>query len=145
MTRPTLYRTLFILIGLTAAGSAYAAMYKWTDDEGNTHYSQVPPAGRATREIAPPPKVSPPAPVTEAAAEEPPGAEAEAEKEKNGSAPPAMDEKLRKQNCETARKNLTLFKQARRVMINGELTILTDESRRKHVEESQKQVEQFCK
>jgi uncharacterized protein DUF4124 len=34
---------------------AIAAMYKWVDDEGNTHYTQSPPPGDIEKEIIKPP------------------------------------------------------------------------------------------
>lgn len=45
---------VLMLLPLAAA----AQVYRWKDDQGRIHYSQVPPPGAATRELAPPPPPS---------------------------------------------------------------------------------------
>ena len=46
-----LFALALILLPLAAAGQ----VYRWKDDKGQVHYSQVPPPGTAARELAPPP------------------------------------------------------------------------------------------
>ena len=38
-------RPILVLFGLLAAASAFAQAYKWVDDDGVTHYSDVPTEG----------------------------------------------------------------------------------------------------
>ncbi len=142
MTRWNIYRTLITATCLILAAPAGAGMYKWTDNEGNTHYSQLPPEGRQTQEIAPPPQVKP-QPRNEEAQAEP----AEEESTKEPELTPeqkAERDQLYRRNCEAAKKNLDLFQTARRVMEDGELVIITEEDRAKRLEKTREQVEKYC-
>jgi hypothetical protein len=53
MLRPA----LFLLVALLPL-AAGAQVYRWVDDKGQVHYTQVPPPGAKTRELAPPPPAS---------------------------------------------------------------------------------------
>ena len=35
---------LVLILSLSFAGALFAEMYKWTDEEGNVHYGDCPPA-----------------------------------------------------------------------------------------------------
>ncbi len=53
LIRPLIFVTSFLF-----CINSYAEMYKWVDEEGNTHYTQSPPPSDITVEtIKPPPKV----------------------------------------------------------------------------------------
>ena len=49
-----LTRVLFIALLLSPL-SAGAQAYRWVDDKGQVHYSQVPPPGRSAQSVGPPP------------------------------------------------------------------------------------------
>lgn len=145
MTSSHVYRTLLAAICLIVASPASAKMYKWTDNQGNTHYSQVPPEGRETQEIAPPPRVRPQMSEekTEEAAAQPEG-EGGTEESKLTPEQQAEKDQLYRRNCEAAQKNLKLFQTARRVMENGEMVIITEKDREKRLKKSQEQVKKYC-
>lgn len=81
-------RTVVILAAASCvlAAGAYAATYKWVDDQGVTHYGEKPPPGQKSQEvkIRTGPPASPAAPAETPAAK---GKEAPAAKGKDG--PPA--------------------------------------------------------
>jgi hypothetical protein len=52
----TRFSRIFFTLALTAIPLlATAQVYRWVDDRGQVHYSQVPPPGREARPIGPPP------------------------------------------------------------------------------------------
>jgi hypothetical protein len=152
MPRPS---TVICLLLAFAAGSAIAAnqnMYKWTDDQGEVHYDQFPPSGRETEKM----KAPPPAPAAAAeSAENDLRKQIETmDKEKEEQIQGAKDaeswakiQKIRRQNCETANKNLANLQRGgnvRYVGPDGEVTRLSDEERQKRVEEANKQIKENC-
>lgn len=50
-------RLLFVALALLPL-SAAAQAYRWVDEKGQVHYSQVPPPGRSARPVGPPPPAS---------------------------------------------------------------------------------------
>lgn len=91
---------------LTVSMTVQAAMYRWTADDGSVVYSAKPPEdGRAaTTVVAPPP---PAGKSSSQLAEE--KARQDAARNKGN---PALDQELRKENCENARSNLALIRNA---------------------------------
>ncbi|MEX1201462.1 MAG: DUF4124 domain-containing protein [Methylophaga sp.] len=130
---------------------AQAEIYKWTDKNGQVHYTQQPPVDRPAEHIAPPP---PPAIDPEKAQQqldeliESQEAEAAAEAEQQKAAQAAEEaEQIREQNCQTARNNLQQYQDnpGRRVMnADGEVTRPTEEERQAKIAEFQQQVDEFC-
>ena len=119
-------RTLYLplLLGLSLSHAALAAMYKWTDSEGNTVFSQTrPPDGREARTVAPPP---PPAESPAEAqkrlhemqqklddAREDRHLQAQQEQK-------ALEEQhARQENCRKAKRNLQILEQRSRQLINA--------------------------
>ena len=141
------------LLGLGLAASlAYAAAYKWVDEQGVTHFSQFPPTGRQVETIAtpksPPADNAPtsPSPAAEPAAKAPdqppadgtPKTEAEAKQQLAA---------VRQENCRRARANLNTLTTGGRLRYTdaeGTVRYLSDEERAQRVEEAQKQIEQYC-
>lgn len=131
-------RGLTLLLGpLILLGSAHAEMYKWTDAEGNIHYSQsIPPGVEATTMKAPPP---PPTPVQKKQSKE------EEQEIKDQPIVTKRDEVVKK-NCEAARKNLNIYTNYRRIMNEkGEVEVLDEEVRKAKIAETQKQIKEYCK
>jgi hypothetical protein len=126
-------------------------MYKWTDDQGEVHYTQFPPPGRKTEIMQPPP---PPA-------EPPTGSENDLQKqldtikqqndkqlqETREADQQAEIQKIRKKNCETAHKNLINLNRGGNVRYmgpNGEAIRLTEEERQKRIDETNQQIKENC-
>ena len=130
--------------------NANAALYKWTDDEGNTTYSEKRPPDVDVEEISPPPK--PPTggsnvenldSVLKKAAEND-----ERRKEKAEEA--RIDEENRKintKNCEIAKNNLASYvrPQVRVKQEDGTRAIATEEYRQEQIAKSKEMVSQYCK
>ncbi len=137
--------TLAVLT-LPMAAAAQDALYKWTDKQGVTHYSQLPPEDREFEERrvkARDPKDPQPATST---TKEPTGAE------------------LRKQACETARKNVETLKSAKQVWVEdpvaagaagaagaepakakpAQQTLLSDAQRAEEMKRAESQIHIFC-
>lgn len=142
----------WILVGwLAGLGLAQAAMYKWVDENGVTHYSQFPPPGRELQTVVPPP---PPAADPEGAQQRLEGllqrqdesrkATAEAAEKQDQA---AAEAERRKQNCATARTNLeklTNLGHRRLTGPDGTAYYPTEEERQQHIAEAQKQIEEYC-
>jgi hypothetical protein len=138
-----------------AAFSAVAEsqnMYKWTDDQGEVHYSQFPPPGhKAEKMKAPPPA---PGPSTNAGGndlQEPGDAtkkqdEKQAQEENDAKRKAALEE-MRKKNCEIARQNLVNLQRGGNVRYkgpNGEVIRLTEEDRQKRIEDANTHIKENC-
>ena len=51
-------RSILFLVVTFACSTTFAAMYKWVDEEGNTHYTQQPPPdGIESKTLKPPPAI----------------------------------------------------------------------------------------
>ncbi|WP_369602852.1 DUF4124 domain-containing protein [Hahella sp. SMD15-11] len=131
MNRYTLCASALILALATTTAQA-GKVYKWTDEQGVVHYTDQPPASATSvkeMDIAEPrytplPKSSP----------ETGNRDADTQKEidkvrAQQQAENAQVEKLRKERCEAARKNLDILNTTTRVRIedNGKSRFLTPE------------------
>lgn len=143
------------LLALTAPLQQLAAkdVYKWVNDAGEVQYTQLPPPNgiEATRVQSGPPPADNPAAIN---------ADLEAQVE-------AMDERIEdrataarkseleaeiervtRNNCETAKKNLALLQQGgvkRYRTGEGEIIRLTEEDRQQRIDEANSQIQEFCK
>jgi hypothetical protein len=146
---PAICALLVFTVSSPAADSQN--MYKWTDDQGEVHYTQFPPPGRKTEIMQPPP---PPA-------EPPTGSENDLQKqldtikqqndkqlqETREADQQAEIQKIRKKNCETAHKNLMNLNRGGNVRYmgpNGEAIRLTEEERQKRIDETNQQIKENC-
>ncbi|MTI64104.1 MAG: DUF4124 domain-containing protein [Methylophaga sp.] len=131
--------------------SVHAQIYKWVDENGQTHYSQQPPeSGQAEMiDVPPPPPINPDEARDEVqelieqqqAAEQ---AELEAEQQARQA---AEQEAVREENCRIARENLRSYQNnpGRRIMDQeGNVTRLTEEDRQQKIQEFQEQVDLYC-
>lgn len=130
---------------------AQAEIYKWTDENGQIHYTQQPPIDRPTEQI----KAPPPPPIDPEKAQQnleeliesqqtKEAAEAERQQAKKDA---KAAQKLREENCQTARNNLEQYRNnpGRRVMnADGEVTRPTEEQRQEKIIEFQQKVDEFC-
>lgn len=127
-----------------------AKMYKWTDDEGNVHYTQTPPPDREAKTIAPPPtpKSVPTKKSTPDNGEQEPAEEGEgftdAYKKAIKMTPEERAAQIEK-NCRLVKQNLTIYRGASRINEGGKTIVLTDEERAKRVAEAEADLEKYCK
>lgn len=143
--------TMISLIGI--AGNSSAAIYKWQDENGGWHFSEVPPDQHTAQKIDV--RVTPPS--DDAATNTPPEDSQETAKSATNtpsetpmakSPEVAKDDRARrKQNCQIARDNLTRLQQSRvrfQDEESGEERYLSEEERNKWIADSQKAVKENC-
>lgn len=148
-------------LGLALSSDVLAAkVYKWTDENGVTHYGAVAPQGKESETVnvrtgehkpatdeAGGEKTRSPAP---AQAKDKPQKEPEKSKEETKAAKKKERAILaqRKKNCEIARKNAETLRTRARVRVNdpdtGELRYLTPEEKKAREEETAKSIEENC-
>lgn len=141
---------LSLLLGSLLSTNVMAATYKWQDANGNTVYSQQPPASgpyetiqtktssgsKYSRPQSPPAPASAPASAPRSAA---------ADDDSKVQAEIAKNQQLRKQNCEAARHNLELYTVYRRVKNDkGEIVRLDDDERARRLQEAKDGIKEFC-
>jgi len=144
--KPTLIFSLCILGSLFAANPAMAASYKWTDEKGNIHYSQHPPAEGSYERM----KVdkSPPS-AADTAVEAPTQPSADAGKSATGNKVVkeelAKSQELRAKNCEAAKKNLEVLTVYKRFKDkDGNVVRMDDNVREQKIEEAKQHISEFC-
>jgi len=125
------------------ATSAGAAMYKWTDAQGNVHYTQEPPPEGNVKEMAPPPRVSAPSTTKGSSTND----EMDETKSAEGEKPLTPEQQeIYKRNCEAARGNLETYKTARRIQnADGGVVVMDDEIRAKKMQQAEEQIKKFCR
>lgn len=132
-------RILLLTTILLFATSASAGLYKWVDEEGNVHYSQKRPLDKEFKSIKAPP--TPPqdakSPYQSNEPKNDTSSTVAAETEKNL--------KIRAENCEKAKKNLSNFQIHRRIRDkDGNVTVIDDKVRAKQIEDAEKAISNFC-
>ena len=126
-------------------------MYKWTDDQGEVHYTQFPPPGRKTEKMQPPPPPAEPSTGSENDLQK----QLDTIKQQNDKQLQETKEadqraeiqKIRKKNCETAHKNLVNLNRGGNVRYmgpSGEAIRLTEEERQKRIDETNQQIKEYC-
>jgi hypothetical protein len=138
----------FLLL-LLLAGNASAAMYKWVDEDGNTHYTQSPPPGDIQAEtIGPPPKVNTKEAVEQLQEQQQKLEEISKQKQEAIEAQSKADEELarKKANCELARERLASYTEPRVkfVQADGSRVRATEEERQEQIKISQEMIDEFC-
>lgn len=135
--------------GLHAASKD--AIYKWVDDNGEVHYTQVPPQNREyeTLKQASAPADNP-ARIRNNLKEQVDAMD-KAQQEKQEKIKDAEQwsriQKRRRENCEIANKNLANLHQGGQKAImtpDGEVIRLTDDERQRRIDEANKQIKENC-
>ncbi len=148
------HRTRILLSALLLGWSLAvpAAMYKWVDDQGQVHYSQYPPRDREVETIAPPPPPATPAAEAQRRLEETLRTLDETRKAREASRQKAAEEAAEaeriRSNCEAARANLRRLTAGGRKKIVGEDGVayyMTEEEKRKKIQEARDQIDKYCK
>lgn len=143
--------------GLLGTAQAQQFIYKWTDEQGQLKYSELPPPAGVTYE-----KTVKPGSAAQPAVE---GAKDNAALEREqqelakqlaeqDAKTQAQQEEVRKKtgemrakNCEIARKNVEVLQGERPVVTtdaNGKKTVLEGEARQEQLQKAQKDVDYFC-
>ena len=141
-----------LLFALLATEPLWAEVYKWTDADGNTVYSQVPPSdGRRPETVAPPP---PPAETPEQAnarldalQQQLEDAREDRELKSQKEQKSASEAAARRENCAKARSNLQGLEQRARQLVSdgkGNYRRLNPEEKAKQAAEYQKIIQRDC-
>ncbi len=146
------YLSLFNL-GLMLAifsTNTFADVYKWVDENGQTHYSQQAPAQHDAEllKTPPPPAFNPDAQQKVDELIEQQQADREARIKKQQEQQKAAEElAIKQQNCKTAQHNLQQYQDnpGRRVVdAEGNVTRLKEEDRQQRIKEFQQHVQEYC-
>ncbi|HXU94344.1 MAG TPA: DUF4124 domain-containing protein [Gallionella sp.] len=156
------YLTILLLLSST---TAFAALNKWVDKNGEVHYSDQPPPANVKSETL---RVNPAAPSSTAtpasgtAAASAPAApktiaEREAELKKAQQAKKEAEERAAKEqanketekaNCDRAQQYLRSLQEGTRMVeidANGEYSYLEDDQRRQRIAKAQEDIKNWCK
>ena len=143
----TLVRLFIVSISLGLCISAYSAegiskiTYKWVDQQGITQYTERPPKDGAYEKIT----------VHASGGEEVTGiSAAQAANSKEEIAASPLDEiaKVNESNCKVAKQNMEVLTNVARIKVSdekGENRILTPEEKQARLDETQRQIDIFCK
>lgn len=142
-----------VLLALSQApwAAQEKTIYKWFDDTGETHYTQVPPQNRKYEIIhqAAPPAENPQK-IRNNLQEQVQAmdkVEEERAEQKMDAEQWARIQKLRRENCATAKQNLANLHQGGQKAFmtpDGQVIRLTDEERQRRIDEANKQIEENC-
>jgi hypothetical protein len=149
------YLTLTCVLLALASGIHAASkdtIYKWVDDNGEVHYTQVPPQNREYETLK---QASAPADDPDrirSGLKEQVDAMDKAQEERKEEVKDAEQwsniQKRRRENCEIAKKNLANLHQGGNKAFmtpDGEVIRLTDDERQRRIDEANKQIEENCK
>ena len=154
VTMDRLNRSIYSCIQIFAMcllfSSANAALYKWVDADGNTHYTQQPPPGDIEGDIIkPPPKAKTESALKELDEDQNYLQDKQKEREKQ-----AEDKKfeetnvaIRKSNCELGKDKMTRLTTSPRVRDVGEdgfVSRLTEEQRQAKIKQAQEMIDKNC-
>ena len=137
-----------LMSSLFAVSSATAATYKWTDEKGNVHYTQHPPADGSYERMkvdksrpaydepeSPPPTTNQPSTATTKSSSN--GTVVKDELAKNA--------EIRTKNCESAKKNLEILTVYKRYKDkDGNVVRMDDNERAQKIEEAKQNIAEFC-
>lgn len=144
-------RLLFLGI-LASTFHAHADLYKWTDDQGRVHYTDQPPAVKAqTLKNTAAGQAETTAQATRSLQAQDQAYQKrrkEAEEARAKAANEAERARIQRENCATARKNLSALQNTPRVYTTdaaGQPTYMDDAARASALANSQKAVSEFCK
>lgn len=143
---------VLLLVATASPAADSQNMYKWTDDQGEVHYTQFPPPPGRPVEILH--GVRPPdqAPETNGNELQQQLDTVEQQNEKQQQETKDADQraeiqKIRKKNCEAAHQNLINLNRGGNVRYlgpKGEVMRLTEEERQKRIDEANKQIKDNC-
>jgi len=131
--------------------NCYATMYKWVDEEGNTHYSEKPPVGDVeVQTVKPPPKVDTDSALKELEAKENKLKEIDNDRAKQAETAAAENKpmEINKRNCETSRRNLASVNANPRVYstdADGNRYKIGEDERQAKIAAAKEAIAKYCK
>lgn len=132
-------------LSLLLSTAVQAGMYKWTDEQGNVHYSQRPPQGQQYEKMkvqkAPPPgdQTTAPSYSSPSSSNDDPGSKAVADEV-------SKNEALRKKNCAAAKKNLQVYQVYSRVKgPDGKIRVVSKQEKEEKIKAAKDAIREFCK
>lgn len=150
----------FLTAMLLSTGVSAAQFYKWTDEQGATHYSESPPPASAGKASEVKVRTKLPSGTREALESQQKAANEKTEKspassQKDGkAAPPAKtaDENKKSpeqyaEKCKTLRSNQEAMQNHGRVKessADGSVRVLTEEEKHQRMDEVQREIKAFC-
>jgi len=144
-------QSCFLFITLVLVNTAYADVYKWVDDEGNTNYSQQAPKDQQVELIkAPPPPALSPEIAQQQVDEliEQQNSLTQAKQEQRQlDKQAASDKQQREDYCKTSRQNLQQLKNSpgrRMVDAEGNVTRPSEEERQQKIAKLQQDIQENC-
>jgi hypothetical protein len=139
-----------ILIVLLINSNPVWAVYKWTDENNVTHYSQQPPKGKKSQEIKINNHQTPTAPQQhtpskEKSAQTQPSQKQTAEAKTRGNTTQTHSAAQNK-NCANAKQNLHILSNNKRIRIqdSGTYRTLSEEDRQQQINGMKKQISAIC-
>lgn len=148
----SIYSCIQIFVMCLLFSSAHAALYKWVDAEGSTHYTQQPPPGDIEADIIkPPPKVDTKGALKELDEKQKSLEDIQKEREKQVE-DREFDEAnaaIRKSNCQLGRDKMaslrsTASPQSRSVSADGTVYKKTEEQRQAEIKQAQEIIDKNC-
>ncbi|OUR63956.1 hypothetical protein A9Q79_09415 [Methylophaga sp. 42_25_T18] len=141
---------LFFLLSI-AATLVHADVYKWVDEEGQTHYSQQAPVGQETELLkAPPPPASLPADAQskiDQLINEQNEARYEQKRQAAEQQQTLKQQEQQETNCKRSQENLQKFLDnpgRRYKQADGTVTRLAEEERQKRIQEFKLDINEYC-
>jgi len=131
--------------------SGFAQMYKWVDEEGNTHYSQQPPPEGITVEtVQPPPRVDTENAVKGLSEQQEKLQKLDEERNKQREEQAKLDEQaaLKEKNCRISQdrlNNLLNTGTVRAIDEEGNMTRTTADEHQARIDEVKEKVKKYCK
>lgn len=140
----TIYLTL--LPGLLFAAAVSAATYKWTDEQGNVHYTQHPPRDTEYERMkVDKSRPSPADTLIEQTNQAAPKPSSSADTSKLIKEEVAKNQEIREKNCTAAKKNLEIFTVFKRYKDKeGNVVRMDDKERATKIEEAKQNIAEFC-
>ncbi|HET19113.1 MAG TPA: DUF4124 domain-containing protein [Chromatiales bacterium] len=136
--------SLALLLAALSAPSQ-AAIYKWVDEKGVTHFTEQPPASGQGEKVQP--RVYAPAtPAAPSAGKDTEAAEPKVEQAAPKSVLTVPPEQMAEQ-CQQARQRLLQLESSPRILYrgeDGEMTRATEEERQRMMDEERKRIELYC-
>ena len=140
----TLFRLVIVSFSLSLCLNVYSAdniskvTYKWVDDQGITQYTERPPKSRAYEKIT----------VNTSGGTESDLVTAEESNVESSSTPLDEVSQSNQRNCVVATQNMEVLIKLARIRVSdekGENRILSPEEKQARIDETQKQIDIYCK
>ncbi|MDH3526154.1 MAG: DUF4124 domain-containing protein [Gammaproteobacteria bacterium] len=151
MLRGLALTAVLVVIATTSSAAGKHGIYKWVDESGTVQYTQTPPPGREAQELKPPPTpADDPDEISDKLKEQVDAMDQRRTEKHQGAADAqqwAEIQKIRRENCATARANLAKLQQGGNRAYrtpDGQVVRLTEEDRQQRIEATNRQIQENC-